>query len=199
MARYTGPKHRLARLEGVNILEKNSPSLERRLTAIPGIHGKRGRRKVSEYGLQLREKQKLKKIYGLLEKQFRNYVDLAQKKKANTEDVLVSLLETRLDNVVYRLGFANSRAQARQFVSHRHVMVNGKTVNIPSYKVADGDTIEMDALMIKKDEEKEATDEKILLPFVEKKKNTGKLLRRPESADVPNPVDYQLVIEFYSR
>ncbi len=196
MARYTGPKHRLARLEGVNILEKASPSLERRLTAIPGIHGKRGRRKVSEYGLQLREKQKLKKIYGLLEKQFRNYVDLAQRKKANTEDVLVSLLETRLDNVVYRLGFANSRAQARQFVSHRHVLVNGKTVNIPSYKVADGDTIEMDPKMVKKEEEKE---EKILLPFVEKKNSTGKLLRRPESADVPNPVDYQLVIEFYSR
>ena len=195
MARYTGPKHRLARLEGVNILEKVSPSLERRLTTIPGIHGKKGRRKVSEYGLQLREKQKLKKIYGLLEKQFRNYVDLAQRKKANTEDVLVSLLETRLDNVVYRLGFANSRAQARQFVSHKHVFVNGKIVNIPSYKVADGDTIKLDPKLVNKEE----TEEKVLLPFVSRTADAGKLERSPESADVPNPVDYQLVIEFYSR
>lgn len=195
MARYTGPKHRLARLEGVNILEKVSPSLERRLTTIPGIHGKKGRRKVSEYGLQLREKQKLKKIYGLLEKQFRNYVDLAQRKKANTEDVLVSLLETRLDNVVYRLGFANSRAQARQFVSHKHVFVNGKIVNIPSYKVAEGDTIKLDPKLVSKEE----TAEKVLLPFVSRTADAGKLERSPESVDVPNPVDYQLVIEFYSR
>ncbi len=195
MARYTGPKHRLARLEGVNILEKVSPSLERRLTTIPGIHGKKGRRKVSEYGLQLREKQKLKKIYGLLEKQFRNYVDLAQRKKANTEDVLVSLLETRLDNVVYRLGYANSRAQARQFVSHKHVFVNDKIVNIPSYKVAEGDTIKLDPKLVNKEE----TEEKVLLPFVSRTADAGKLERSPESADVPNPVDYQLVIEFYSR
>jgi len=196
MARYTGPKHRLARLEGVNILEKVSPSLERRLTAIPGIHARRGRRKTSEYGLQLREKQKIKRIYGLVEKQFRNYVELAESKKENTEDALVSLLETRLDNIVYRLGFANSRAQARQFVSHKHVKVNGKVVNIPSYKVSDGDTIVLDSKLVKNTE---GEDQKPLLSFVEKKNESGKLVRRPESADVPNPVDYQLVIEFYSR
>lgn len=197
MARYTGPKHRLARLEGVNILEKTSASLERRLTTIPGIHGKKGRRKVSEYGLQLREKQKLKKIYGLLEKQFRNYVDLAQSRKANTEDVLVQLLETRLDNVVYRLGFANSRAHARQLVSHKHVTVNGQKVNIPSYAVKSGDTIALESKLLKIKEEGE--EEKVALPFVERKNEVGTFLRLPESSEVPNPVDYQLVIEFYSR
>ncbi len=196
MARYTGPKHRLARLEGVNILEKTSPSLERRLTAIPGIHGKKGRRKTSEYGLQLREKQKLKKIYGLLEKQFRNYVNLAQRKRENTENVLVQLLETRLDNVVYRLGFANSRNQARQFVSHKHVLVNGKKVNIPSYIVKEGDKITLDTSIAKLQEGKEEAN---LLPFVERKNTEGVFVRLPESTEVPNPVDYQLVIEFYSR
>lgn len=196
MARYTGPKHRLARLEGVNILEKTSASLERRLNIIPGIHGKKGRRKTSEYGLQLREKQKLKKIYGLLEKQFRNYVNLAQKKKINTEDAIVQLLETRLDNMVYRLGFAKSRAQARQMVTHKHVFVNGKKVNIPSFAVTAGDVLTFDPKMLTPQEEGEAVN---VLSFVERTKDSGKLVRLPESLDVPNPVDYQLVIEFYSR
>jgi len=196
MARYTGPKHRLARLEGVNILEKTSNSLERRLNMIPGIHGKKGRRKTSEYGLQLREKQKLKRIYGLLEKQFRNYVFQAQKAKENTEDILVELLESRLDNVAYRAGLAKSRTHARQLVSHGHVLVNGKKINIPSYSVKEGDVVTLDPKMAKFLEQKE---EYITLPFVERKNDTGKLLRAPKSEEVPNPVDYQLVIEFYSR
>lgn len=196
MAKYTGPKHRLARLEGVNILEKTSRSLDRRLNVIPGIHGKKGRRKQSEYGLQLREKQKLRKIYGLLERQFRNYVELAEQKKVNTEDALVQLLETRLDNIVYRLGFANSRFQARQFVGHKHVFVNGKKVNIPSYKVQEGDTITLDQKVLKLQEGKEGAQ---VLPFVERQSGAGRLIRLPESTEVPNPVDYQLVIEFYSR
>lgn len=196
MARYTGPKHRLARLEGVNILEKTSNSLERRLNIIPGIHGKRGRRKVSEYGLQLREKQKLKRIYGLLEKQFRKYVSQAQKSKANTENILVELLETRLDNMVYRAGLAKSRTHARQLVSHGHALVNGKKINIPSYAVKEGDEIALDAKMIKFVEEKE---DYATLPFILREKSSAKLVRMPKSEEVPNPVDYQLVIEFYSR
>ncbi|MGE5041542.1 MAG: 30S ribosomal protein S4 [Candidatus Levyibacteriota bacterium] len=196
MARYTGPKHRLARLEGVNILEKTSASLERRLNLIPGIHGKKGRRKVSEYGLQLREKQKLKKIYGLLEKQFRKYVELAQKKKTNTEDALVELLETRLDNVVYRMGFAKSRFQARQFVSHKHILVNGKKVNIPSYQVEEGDVVTLDPKIARLQEEKE---EYQTLSYIARKKDSGKLVSLPNREEVANPVDYQLVIEFYSR
>jgi len=196
MARYTGPKHRLARREGINILEKNSPSLDRRLNIPPGIHGKKGRRKISEYGLQLREKQKLKKTYGLLEKQFRNYVMQAQKRKGNTEETLIQLLETRLDNIIYRLGFANSRNQARQLVSHGHVLINGKKVNIPSYAVKTGETITFDSTTMKLQEVKEEVQ---TLPFVERKDAAGQLSRMPESAEVPNPVDYQLVIEFYSR
>lgn len=196
MARYKGPKHRLARLEGVNILEKTSASLERRLNLIPGIHGKKGKRKTSEYGLQLREKQKLKRIYGLLEKQFRKYVQEAQTKKINTEDALIQLLETRLDNIVYRLGFAKSRFQARQFVSHKHVLVNGKKINIPSYQVKEGDTVTIDPKITKIQEEKE---EYTTLSYVARKKDSGKVISLPNREEIANPVDYQLVIEFYSR
>lgn len=196
MARYTGPKHKLARIEGINILEKTSASLERRLTVTPGVQGRNKRRKSSEYGLQLREKQKLKRIYGLLEKQFRKYVTQAQLKTGNTEDVLVQLLETRLDNMVYRMGFANSRNQARQMVSHKHVFVNDKKVNIPSFKVSAGDSITFDPKMIEGRVEKEDIQ---ILPFVSRTTLSGKLLRLPESAEVANPVDYQLVVEFYSR
>jgi small subunit ribosomal protein S4 len=194
--KYTGPKHKLARREGVNILEKTSVSLDRRLNIPPGIHGKKRKRKSSEYGLQLREKQKLRNTYGLSEKQFKKYTSIAQKAKENTIDVLIQQLETRLDNVVYRLGFANSRTQARQFVSHRHVFVNGKKVNIPSYAVKAGDTVTLDEKISKNQDKKEDV---LTLPFLERKESLGKLLRLPESADVANPVDYQLVIEFYSR
>jgi small subunit ribosomal protein S4 len=137
MARYTGPKHKLARREGVNILGKVSPSLDRRLNVLPGQKGRsRYRKKVSEYGMQLREKQKLKRIYGLLERQFSNYVAKAEKDKdTSTDEGLLRLLETRLDNVTFRLGFASTRSQARQYVTHGHIFVNGKKVNIPSYKV----------------------------------------------------------------
>lgn len=200
MARLTGPKHRLARREGVNILEKTSKSLERRLNIPPGIHGKKGRRKVSEYGLQLREKQKLKRTYGLLEKQFRNYVKAAEKKRENTTEVLIQLLETRLDNITYRLGFAKSRFQARQYVSHRHVLVNGKKVNIPSYQVSSGDVIELSPKLLKNEIIKAMIEEDRTIPeFLERKDTKGTIKRLPLSEEIPNPVDYQLVIEFYSR
>ena len=120
MARYTGPKHKLARREGVNILDKTSASLQRRLNVPPGIHGAKRKRKLSEYGHQLREKQKLKATYGLMEKQLNRLVKYVQKKKGDTGEMLISFLETRLDNIVYRLGFAKTRFQARQFVSHGH-------------------------------------------------------------------------------
>src|SRR4029078_10666316 len=119
--RYTGPKHRLARREGINILGKGSGSLERRVNVRPGVHGKKRARKMSEFGIQLREKQKLKRIYGLTERQFRKYAIVAQNAKENTIDILVQQLETRLDNIVYKLGFGKSRNQARHMVSHRHI------------------------------------------------------------------------------
>jgi len=200
MARYTGPKHKLARREGVNILEKVSSSLDRRLNVIPGSHGKRRSRKFSEYGLQLREKQKLKRIYGILERQFEKYITMAQKAKGNTEEVLVQILEARLDNIVYRLGFANSRAMARQMVSHNHVLVNGKKVNIPSCQVKEGDVVSLDAKMLKSPDVVKAFELKTeSLPFIQKKGGAGKVLRLPKSDEIVNPVDYHLVIEYYSR
>ncbi len=200
MARYTGPKHKLARREGINILQKVSPSLERRINVIPGSHGKRNRRKSSEYGIQLREKQKLKRIYGLLEKQFKKYVEMASKSRGNTEGALIEFLETRLDNVVYRLGFAKSRTQARQFVSHRHVVVNGKKVNIPSYRVKSGDKIGLSEALLKSDDLKGYIETRGDLPeFVKAKGIEGELIRPPKAEEIGNPVDYQLVIEFYSR
>ena len=202
MARYTGPKHKLARREGVNILEKSSGSLERRLNVLPGIQSRRGgRRKPSEYGLQLREKQQLKRSYGLLEKQFRKYVEMAQASRENTDEMLIQLLEGRLDNVVYRLGFANSRNMARQFVSHGHVLVDGKKITIPSYNVKIGEKISLSKKLLGNEVLKLHIDETAsnLLPYLERKDTVGKLAKKPERAEVPNPADYQLVIEFYSR
>ncbi len=202
MARYTGPKHKIARREGVNILEKASGSLDRRLNVMPGSQARRGgRRKPSEYGLQLREKQKLKRSYGLLEKQFRNYVETAQKSKENTDEMLIQLLEGRLDNLVYRLGFANSRNMARQFVSNGHVLVDGQKVNVPSYNVKIGQKISLSKKLLKNEVLKLHIDEtaSTLLPYVERKDVVGKLSKKPTRDEVPNPADYQLVIEFYSR
>lgn len=202
MAKYNGPKHKLARREGVNILGKTSQSLERRLNVIPGSHGKRRARKLSEYGVQLREKQKLKRIYGLAEKQFRNYVEKAQRKPINTEDALIQLLETRLDNIIYRLGFSKSRAGARQMVSHGHVYVNGDKINIPSFVVKEGDGLtiskkfQTEELKLRLEDE---TQKQNQLDFVAREDLSGKLVKLPTKEDVANPVNYQLVVEFYSR
>ena len=199
MARYTGPKHRLARREGVNILSKTSQSLDRRLNVIPGSHSKRRGRKLSEYGIQLREKQKLKRIYGLMEKQFAKYVSLAQTMKVNTEDALVQILESRLDNVVYRLGFAKSRTMARQLVGHRHILVNGQKINIPSYRVQEADEVALSPKLAKNEILAKDIEESQVLEFVKRAGSKGKLIRYPNREEVANPVDYQLVIEFYSR
>ncbi len=200
MARYTGPKHKLARRAGVNVLDKESKSLMRRLLVPPGIHGKKRKRALSEFGQQLREKQKTKSIYGMLEKQFKNLVLDLQKRKGETGELLISLLETRLDNIVYRLGFAKSRFQARQFVGHGHILVNGKKLTIPSYQVKTNDIItvtpklEANAVIIESLQE-----EQNILPFLSREKVTGKLLRMPKREDVQVPFDTQLIIEYYSR
>ncbi len=200
MARYTGPKHRLARREGINVLDKSSQSLLRRLNIPPGIHGKKRKKRLSEYGLQLREKQKAKATYGLLEKQFKNLVLRVQKKKGDTKELIISLLETRLDNVVYRLGFANSRFMARQLVSHGHVLVNGKKLSIPSYQVKVDDVITLSPKMQANPQVLELTKEEIeTLPFLQKKAFSGKLVRMPKNDDMQVPFDLQLIIEYYSR
>lgn len=202
MGRYTGPKHKLARREGVNILGKSSQSLERRLNVLPGSLGRRSRRsRPSEYGIQLREKQKLKRIYGLFEKQFKKNVIEAQRMSENTEEALVQLLESRLDNIVYRLGFAPSRPMARQMVSHGHILVNEKKLDIPSYKVKVGDKISVSSKFVLNEINKKMIEDNEIevLPNLKKSKMTGELKRMPTSEEIANPVEYQLVIEFYSR
>lgn len=200
MARYTGPKHRLARKVGINILDKTSNSLARRLNVPPGIHGRRRRRRLSEFGEQMKEKQKAKMTYGLMEKQFKNLVQKVQKRKGDTQELIISLLETRLDNLVYRIGFAKTRNMARQLVSHGHVFVNGKKVNIPSYSVSEGDVISLSSKAEKNPKILEILkEEKEFLPFVARAGLSGKLLRMPKLSDLQSPFDLRLIIEYYSR
>ena len=208
MARNTGPVCKLCRREGVELFLKGEKCLTakcgvKKRNYAPGVHGRR-RVKHSDYGDQLREKQKMKRIYGLMERQFRNYFVLAARSSMVTGEKLVHLLEGRLDNVVYRMGFASSRPQARQLVSHAHVMVNEKKVNLPSYQVKAGDEISireksrgMHTLIVNLDAQMQRG-----LPSwieVDQEKMIGKLLNLPSSEEVALPVQEKLVIELYSR
>ena len=202
MARYTGPKHKLARREGMNVLDKNSASLKRRLNIPPGQHGRKRHSRLSEFGLQLREKQKVKATYGLLEKQFKGLIDTASKQKGDTGEILMSLLERRLDNFVYRLGFAKTRTMARQLVSHGHILVNGKKLNIPSYSIKIDDVIALSPKIKKSFNVAKILEEgKDLetLSFIKKKKEEGKLVRIPKKDDLQVPFNLHLIIEYYSR
>jgi|SRR3989344_2996153 len=203
MARYTGPKHRLARREGFNVLEKTSPSLERRLNIPPGQHGPKGggRRRPSEYGQQLREKQKVKRIYGVLERQFVRYVKEAQKKKGETGLVLLSLLERRLDNVVYRLRLAKSRSMARQLVGHGHIKINNKRVTIPSYQVRPEEVLTLSTKAMAMPNLKEMVqDKEISLPaWLSREGPVGKVKGLPTRNDIETSIQEQLIVEYYSR
>lgn len=200
MARYTGPKHKLARREGINLLDKASASLTRRLNSLPGVHGKKGRRRLSEYGQQLREKQKAKAIYGVLEKQFKKMIGTVEKQTGDSAENLISLLETRLDNVVYRLGFAKTRFMARQLVSHGHILVNEKKLTIPSYQVKVDDVVSISPKMQSNVQVKALADEKEqIMPFLSKKGHIGKLIRLPLREDIEVPFNTQQIIEYYSR
>ena len=201
MARYTGPKHKLARREGVNLLDKNSASLMRRLNTPPGVHaGKKGRRRPSEYGNQLREKQKAKVMYGLFEKQFKKLVQTVSAQQGDTEELLLSSLERRLDNIVYRLGLSKSRMMARQIVVHGHVLVNNKKMTIPSYTVKEGDVVTIDEAMQKNPDIIKLLEEKPeTIDFLDKKGMAGKLKRMPTPADIMPPFSTKQIIEYYSR
>ncbi len=208
MARYTGPNCKLCRREGQKLFLKGSRcygekcSFEKRSYA-PGQHGQNMRRKVSEYGLQLREKQKVRRIYGLLERQFRNYFEKADRKKGITGENLLQLLECRLDNIVYRLGFAPSRKAARQLVCHRHFMVNNRTVDIPSYQVKVNEIIRVrdksKSLDIIHLALKETRGEEISWLRLNKAGLEGELLEIPKRADIPIPAQEQLIVELYSK
>ena len=200
MARYTGPKHKVARREGINLFDKTSQSLQRRLNIPPGVHGAKRRRKLSEFGQQLREKQKAKATYGVLEKQFHRTVAEVQKKRGETGELLITALETRLDNIVYRLGFANSRFMSRQLVSHGHILVNEKKLTIPSYQVKETDVIALHSKIQSNPHiTKLLSEEKKILPFLERKATHGRLTRLPKKGDVEVPFNVQMIIEYYSR
>lgn len=200
MARYTGPKHKLARRYGVNLLDKTSNTLMRRLNIPPGMHGAKRRKQLSEFGQQLSEKQKAKAVYGILEKQLKRLVDTVEEKRGDTAEMLISLLETRLDNIVYRLGFAKTRFQGRQLVSHGHVKVNDKKITIPSYTVSEKDVISLSSKMQKNPVFlKQVSEEVNLLPFLKRSGLLGKLTRMPKKEDVQVPFNTQLIIEYYSR
>lgn len=200
MARYTGPTDRLSRRAGVNLFLKGERSLGpknpmTRRNTIPGQHGTARRQpKVSEYGKQLREKQKAKAIYGVLERQFRRYYSLATRVSANTAERLLQLLELRLDNIVYRLGLADSRSQARQYVTHGHVRVNGKKLTIPSAQVKPKDAVELVHIVRKPS----SVDVPVWLTR-SGTKLAGELLEVPSREAIPTELEEKLIVEFYSR
>ncbi len=208
MARYTGPRCRLCRREGTKLFLKGDRcysdkcAFERRSYA-PGQHGQ-ARIKVSDYGIRLREKQRVRRMYGIQEKQFRRYFDWADRQKGVTGTNLLVLLERRLDNIVYRLGFADSRSQARQLVIHRHFLVNGRMVNIPSYLVRVGDVIEVaekskDILPIKTAQEALARRGVPEWLELDSEKLKGTVKSFPERSHITMPIQEQLIVEFYSK
>jgi small subunit ribosomal protein S4 len=209
MARYLGPTCKLARREGADLsLKSPARAIDSKckLEQKPGQHGPVARKgKLSDYATQLREKQKVKRIYGLLERQFRNVYAKAAGEKGNTGENLLRILEQRLDNIVYRMGFAVTRAQARQLVSHKSVMVNGKKVNLPSYQVKAGDEVAITERARKQLRIQEAltlSQQMDLSPGwveVDAKQMTGTLKASPDRADLPSDINENLIVELYSK
>lgn len=208
MARYTGPVCRQCRREGEKLFLKGDRCMTDKCSIVrrsyaPGQHGQ-GRKKVSEYGTQLREKQKLRRIYGLLERQFEGYFELAEAKKGITGDNLLQILESRLDNVVYRLGFGASRKEARQLVRHGHFQVNGKKVNIPSYLTRPGDAIQLKEGSLDSPRIKTLLEEiadRNIPEWLELETNTwtGRVKVLPLREQIDLPVQEHLIVELYSR
>jgi len=206
MARYIGPKCKLSRREGTDLLLKSrARPIESKcqIDKTPGQHGGKSKRQ-SDYAVQLREKQKLRRIYGILEKQFRRYYKEAARKKGSTGENLLQLLETRLDNVVYRMGFGSTRSEARQLVSHRAILVNGKSVNIPSYQVSPNDEISIREKCKKQLRIQDALNVagQYGLPDwveVDVKKMAGIFKTVPERGELPSEINEQLVVELYSK
>jgi len=206
MARYIGPKCKLSRREGTDLFLKSGVrALESKCKANvpPGVHGsKRGR--MTDYGTQLRAKQKLRRIYGVLEKQFRNYYRLAFNHKGATGENLLQLLERRLDNIVYRMGFASTRAEARQLVSHKAITVNGQLVNVPSYLVSEGDVVEVRSQAKQQariQASLELAQQRVDVDWltIDSKSVQGVFKRCPAIDDLPPEYNVQLVVELYSK
>lgn len=206
MARYLGPKCKLSRREGTDLFLKSGVrpiDSKCKVDAIPGQHGQR-RGRLSDYGVQLREKQKVRRTYGVLEKQFRGYYKEAARIKGATGENLLQLLESRLDNVVYRMGYGSTRAEARQLVAHKSITVNGSVVNIASYMVAEGDVVAVrqkakEQLRIKSALELAAQRNPIDWVSVDASKMEGSFLRKPDRADLPQEINESLIVELYSK
>ncbi|PID51429.1 MAG: 30S ribosomal protein S4 [Pasteurellales bacterium] len=208
MARYLGPKLKLSRREGTDLFLKSGvrtieSKCKNRLDVAPGQHGAR-RGRLSDYGTQLREKQKVRRMYGILERQFRNYYKEANRLKGNTGENLLVLLEGRLDNVVYRMGYASTRAEARQLVSHKAIVVNGKVVNIPSYQVSVEDVVAVREKSKKQERIKAALElagskEKPTWLEVDASKMEGVYKRKPERSDLSAEINESLIVELYSK
>lgn len=206
MARYLGPKCKLSRREGVDLGLKSGVRAHEskcRSEKAPGQHGER-RGRLSDYGNQLREKQKVRRIYGILERQFRGYYAEASRRKGATGENLLQLLESRLDNVVYRMGFGATRSEARQLVSHKSILVNGKAVNIPSYQVASGDVItvrEKSKSQLRIGAALELAEQRGFVPWIEvdAKKREGVFKAVPERIDLPSDINENLIVELYSK
>ncbi|GAB4351362.1 MAG: 30S ribosomal protein S4 [Methylohalobius crimeensis] len=207
MARYTGPRCKLARREGTDLfLKSRGKSLEGKckLDQPPGQHGQRRRARLSNYAMQLREKQKIKRIYQVLERQFRNYYKKAARQKGSTGENLLFLLEGRLDNVVYRMGFASTRVEARQLVGHKGILVNDSVVNIPSYQVKPGDMVSVREKAKKQQRVQDALTVAEQYGFpewveVDSKNMSGVFKSLPDRADLGSDIQEQLVVELYSK
>ncbi|WP_114661495.1 30S ribosomal protein S4 [Polynucleobacter necessarius] len=207
MARYLGPKAKLARREGTDLFLKSARralSDKSKLDTKPGQHGRTSGSRISDYGNQLREKQKVKRIYGVLERQFRRYFAEAERRKGNTGETLLQLLESRLDNVVYRMGFGSTRAEARQLVSHGAIMLNGNAVNIPSIQVKPGDVV---AIREKAKKQARITESLNLVQqmsaatwvSVDATKLEGTFKQVPDREDISGEINESLIVELYSR
>ncbi len=200
MGRDRKPKNKQSRREGKDLFGTGGPSLERRLEQPPGMHGRRPSRRTSVYADQLREKQKVKRIYGLREEQFRRLVSKANKSREPTGLALLKLLERRLDNVIFRLNLARTRPQARQFVTHGHIQVDGEAVNIPSYLVKPGQEVKMDPSGLQIPDVLELAEAKNPIPgWLEKRDGGGMIVREPERQEIDPDIQEQRIVEFYSR
>ena len=198
--RYTGPKRRLSRREGVALFPKDVKYIERKGAMPPGMRGTKMRRRLSEYGVQLREKQKTKRLFGLSEKQFSRVYKEASKSRGSTGQTMLELLESRLDNVVYRLGFTSSRFESRQLVSHGHIRVDNKKVTIPSYRVKTGQIVAISPGFVDNTQIKKNLDtHETVSEWLERKATVGKVLRMPKRDEMEQMVNEQLIVEYYSR
>lgn len=200
MGRDIRPKNKLSRREGKDLYGVGGAKLQERLNQPPGVHGRTPRRNPTEYSRQLREKQKVKRMYGMREGQFQRFFEIAQHSKGITGIALLRLLERRLDNVIYRLGLARTRLQARQIVHHGHVFVDGKRVDVPSYLVKPGQVLEISAKAREIPDVKELMGSPINVPaWIESTPMGGRVLREPEREEMDQDINEQAIVEFYSR